>query len=273
MRIKARHFVVATGPIFSPQLLWNSEIRHPALGRYLNDQTVASCMVVLSKELVAKMEDDEGHKGIAALPPNAAEPQVWIPVSEKRPWHVQIHQDPINFSTTGPELVDQRLLVFLQGFGMTEPQWDNRVTFSATHTDIMGMPQPIFEYTLPPKAVKEAHEMIGELAEASLALGAWLPGHLPEFEPPGASLHLQSTTRMGKKPEDSVVNENSIHWGYENLRVGGINVIPTATACNPTPTAVAIAVKSAAHLALDGKVVPASYDKLLEDQQSGTVAS
>ncbi|MCK2218498.1 GMC oxidoreductase [Actinomadura sp. ATCC 31491] len=271
--IKANHFVVATGPIFGPQLLWNSNIRHPALGRYLNDQTVASCMVVLGKDLVARFKDDKGHTGIAALPPNAAEPQVWVPVSEKRPWHVQIHQDPINFSTPGPELVDQRLLVFLQWFGMTEPMWDNRVRFSEKYTDVMGMPQPIFEYELPPKAVKEAHEMIGELAEAALALGGWLPGHLPEFEPPGASLHLQSTTRMGDKSDDSVVDVNSKHWGFDNLRVGGINVIPTATACNPTPTAVAIAVRAAAHLALGRVPTDDDYDRILKAAEQKTAAS
>ncbi|SDQ22176.1 GMC oxidoreductase [Actinopolyspora saharensis] len=266
-RIEADKFIVATGPIFGPQLLWNSRIRHNALGRYLNDQPVASCFAVLSEDIVGSFRDDEGHAGIDALAPNAAEPQVWVPVSEKRPWHVQVHQDPINFTTPGPELVDQRLLVFLQWFGMAEPLAENRVTFSKENTDLMGMPQPIFEYTMPDKAAQRAHRMIGELAEASLSLGGWLPGQLPQFEPPGSSLHLQSTTRMGANDHgDSVVDVNSRHWGFENLAVGGINVIPTATACNPTPTGVAIAVKSAAHMALGRDATGEEYQKLTETE-------
>lgn len=254
VHIKAGTFIVATGPICGPQLLWNSGIRHDALGRYLNDQIVASCLVVLGKDIVDGFKDSQWPE--PGLPPDAIEPQVWIPVSEKRPWHSQIHQDPINFTTPGGDLVDQRLLVFMQWFGMTEPLPDNRVIFTDKYHDTMGMPMPTFEYTVPDEAAKQAHDMIGDLAEASLAVGGWLPGQLPQFEPPGASLHFQSTTRMGKEDDGkSVVDTNSLHWGYTNLYVGGCGVIPNKIACNPTLTAAALAVRSAYHIA--GVQIPA----------------
>jgi choline dehydrogenase-like flavoprotein len=87
---------------------------------------------------------------------------------------------------------------------------------------------------------------MGDMAPATLAIGGWLPGQLPEFEPPGSSLHLCSTTRMGERDDGtSVVDPYSKHWGFDNLWVGGCGVIPEMSACNPTLTAAAMAVRSA----------------------------
>jgi pyranose oxidase len=245
LTIEADRFIVATGAIFGPQLLWASGIRSEALGRYLNDQICASCLVVLSKEIIESLGPPTPDDPIP-MPLWAPEPEVWIPVSEKRPWHCQIHYDPINFTTPGGEFVDERLLVFVQWFGMTEAEEHNRVTFSADVPDLMGMPQPTFEYRVGEKAAQRAHEMIGDMSAASLAIGGWLPGQLPEFEPPGASLHLCSTTRMGEADDGtSVVDPYSKHWGFDNLWVGGCGVIPQMCACNPTLTAAAMAVRSA----------------------------
>ena len=56
---------------------------------------------------------------------------------------------------------------------------------------------------------------------------------------------LQGTCRMGEADDgESVVDTDSKVWKYNNLYLGTCGVIPTGTACNPTLTAMAIALKA-----------------------------
>ena len=69
----------------------------------------------------------------------------------------------------------------------------------------------------------------------------------PFTMPLGASLHYQGTTRMGAV-DDGAERVRARQRGLgraDGLYVAGNGVIPTATACNPTLTSVALAVRGA----------------------------
>ena len=89
---------------------------------------------------------------------------------------------------------------------------------------------------------------IAEIRVAADALGK--PLGEPFVMPPGSSLHYLGTTRMGTEDDGTTVCDTTGRvWGTTNVYVGGNNVIPTATACNPTLTAVALGVLTARSLA------------------------
>jgi choline dehydrogenase-like flavoprotein len=74
----------------------------------------------------------------------------------------------------------------------------------------------------------------------------------PFTMPLGASLHYQGTTRMGETDDgESVCGLDSQVWAVPGLFVAGNGVIPTATACNPTLTSVALAVRGARRIATE----------------------
>ena len=95
--------------------------------------------------------------------------------------------------------------------------------------------------------IAEAHAAVQRAGDA---LGESLDGRAPIRFPSGASLHYQGTVRMGAaKDRTSVCGPTSEVWDVDGLYVAGNGVIPTATACNPTLTAVALSVAGARDIA------------------------
>jgi pyranose oxidase len=256
IRFEADVFVAACGAILTPQLLWASGIRPEPLGRYLTEQPVAFCQIVLLQSLVDSIPRDdrfaeavrihrEQHpRDPVPIPSDDFAPNVWIPVSTGRPWHCQIHRDAFHYGDLAPN-VDTRLIVDLRWFGICEPRVDNRVTFSDQHSDLMGMPQPTFDFSLSPTDRERQHPMMQDMLRAAGVLGGFLPGSDPQFVAPGLPLHMAGTTRMGTNHETSVVDLDSRVWGMDNLYLGGNCLIPTGQASNPTLTSCAFALRSA----------------------------
>lgn len=249
IRIYADTFIVASGGVLSPQLLWASGIRPYALGRYLIEHPIMFTQVVLRQELVDGIQNDPRFKDRVdkiesndpiPVPMNDPPPMVWIPVSEGRPWHCQIHKDSFHYGQIPPD-VDDRLIVDLRWFALIEPVQSNRVKFEDDIHDKFGMPQPTFEFTWSESDRLRIHDMTTDMLEAAQALGGFFPGAEPRLMPSGLCLHVQGTCRMGEKNDDtSVVDPDLYVWGIDNLMVGGNSVIPTANASNPTLTSLAL---------------------------------
>lgn len=256
IHVEADTYFVATNAVGTPQLLWASSIRPDALGRYLTEQPLAFCQIVLHEHSLSALEADERfservrrHRAEndgdpVPIPRDDPEPNCWIPVSDGRPWHCQIHRDAFHYGEVAPN-IDGRLVVDLRWFGMVEPRADNRVTFSERHHDIFGMPQPTFTFTLDELERETQHWMMRDMLRAAGVLGGFLPGSEPQFVAPGLPLHYSGTVRMGRDPATSVCDVNSKVWGIDNLYVGGNGVIPTAQASNPTLTSLVFAMKAA----------------------------
>ncbi|KAF8593009.1 pyranose 2-oxidase [Ceratobasidium sp. AG-I] len=266
--ITAKKYVIACGAVCTPQILHNSGMRIDALGKYLCEQSIAFCQVVLKKELIDSIEKrfpeqfkkhkDKNPNDPLPIPFNDPEPQVTMRYSDKLNcrYHTQIHRDAFSYGDVGPR-ADPRVIVDLRYFGRQEVKKENCVTFAVIpqhpdepreDTDIYGMPQATFHVKRSPKDAAEDHKMMQDMCKAAGVLGAFLPGSYPQFMEPGLALHITGTTRIGDDPKDSVADSNSMVHGVNDLYVGGNGCIPDSTACNPTLTSMAYAIKAARHI-------------------------
>jgi pyranose oxidase len=135
-------------------------------------------------------------------------------------------------------------VVGLGWFCRKELSAENRVWFDDQVPDEHGLPSIRIDYTLTAADQASIAAAMHDIRVAAEALGQ--PLGEPFVMPAGSSLHDQGTTRMGPADDDtSVCDPDGRVWGITNVYVGGNNVIPTATACNPTLTAVALVVLSA----------------------------
>ncbi|MEU1056929.1 GMC family oxidoreductase [Streptomyces sp. NPDC005876] len=122
---------------------------------------------------------------------------------------------------------------------------EDRVEFSDTEADAYGLPAPRVHYRYTDRDLAAIEGARKAVAEAGAAVGIPLDDS-PVLLPAGSSLHYQGTTRMGPADDGtSVCDRDSRVWNVHGLWVAGNNVIPTATACNPTLTSVALAVRGA----------------------------
>lgn len=245
-RVAARYVVVGGDALRTPQLLWASGIRPDALGRYLNDQA----QVVFASRLRDVQAEIAPAAAGGALSEQAG--VAWVPYTDEAPFHGQIMQldaSPIPLADDDPVVPGS--IVGLGLFCAKDLQREDRVAFDDGARDSYGMPAMRIHYRLTDRDKQVLERARQEIVRLGKAVGEPLDER-PFVLPPGASLHYQGTTRMGQADDgESVCSPDSQVWQVPRLFVAGNGVIPTATACNPTLTAVALAVRGARKIARD----------------------
>jgi choline dehydrogenase-like flavoprotein len=249
--VTARAVLVAADAFRTPQLLWASGIRPRALGRYLNDQPqVMAASMLDDRHVPADTALGADLPGSSATAPGGGaivpvSGVSWVPYAADRPFHGQVMQMDASPVPLDPGLtVRPGQVVGLGWFCRKELAATDRVWFDDQDLDEHGLPAIRIDYALTDVDEASIAAAVAEIRAAAAALGT--PLGEPFVMPAGSSLHYQGTTRMGPADDGtSVCDPTGRVWPTANVYVGGNNVIPTATACNPTLTAVALAVLSA----------------------------
>ena len=228
--IAAKRVVVAADTLRTPQLLWASGIRPAALGTRLNEHaTIDGGVVIDAKRL--------GVAGLAVPQPAPDEPFIgayWSPSNgAAQPTHGQMME------TFDPERGHH---LGMSWYVSTDIREENRLEFSDTQTDALGMPRITAHYNYSDADLERIEAARGLQAAAGSAIGEPTAG-TSELLPPGASLHYTGTVRMGLLDDgSSVCDVRGRVWGFDNLTVAGNGVVPTALTCNSTLAGAALTV-------------------------------
>lgn len=239
--VEAGTVFVAADALRTPQLLHASGVRPEALGRYLNDQP----------QVISLIELDPGRawRGSSGRDVTDQRENVtgvsWIPFKDGDfPFHAQLMQMDTSPIPLEPRADGSgRPVVGLGLFAAKEIRAEDRIVFE-DERDALGLPKMRLEYSL----TEGDRDRLRQASDVVAAVGASLGKVIgdPIVLPAGTSLHYQGTHRIG--PEDDgtcVCDPASKVWGVANLYLGGNGCIPTSTACNPTLTAVSLAVIAA----------------------------
>jgi len=244
--VRAPYVVVAADALRTPQLLWASGIRPDALGRTLNDQM----QVVFASRLRDVTPPPEAAAMAAAGTLSEHSGVSWVPFTDALPFHGQIMQldaSPVPLAEDDPIVPGS--IVGIGLFCAKDLQWEDRVEFDDTAVDGYGMPAMRIRYRLTDRDRATIDRAREEIVRLGRAVGDPLDER-PFTMPLGSSLHYQGSTRMGAVDDGrSVCSPDSEVWVAPGVFVAGNGVIPTATACNPTLTAVALAVRGARAIA------------------------
>ena len=237
--VRAAYVVVCADGLRTPQVLFASGVRPPALGKHLNEHFQVTSF--------AYLKDDLDPSRFVLDPEKVG--YVIVPFSDARPMQggtLPIVLSPYNLGL-GDDPSIQRLAVVVW-YGAKDIQESDAVEFSDTETDWAGMPKMRIRYSHTPRDTAIIGEMVDNVKRSAAVLGTLTEE--PTLAAGGSSLHYQGTVRMGPVDDGTSVCDPYLRvWGVENLYVGGNGVIPTSTASNPTLTTVALAWRAAADIA------------------------
>lgn len=234
--VRADQVVVAADTFRSPQLLFASGIRPPALGRYLNEHAFLGATVHVDPARVGLVEQDLPQ----VLPGEWRAASFWVPFSgPQQPFHGQVVE---SYSTAQRRADDYQ--VGLTWYVATELRAENRLEFSTEQTDEFGMPRITVHYGFSAADRQAIEAGTAEMIRIGRLLAddpSWGAGDLME---PGSSLHFTGTVRMGTDEQTSVCDENALVRGTQNVFVAGNGVVPTAVLANSTLAGAVTAIRA-----------------------------
>ena len=275
-RQEARQFVLAAGGVEIPRLLLLSRNEsHPdglanssgLVGRYFMEHLFAGAGGTLDRRTrqnhvgfvtseTHQFYDDPGQ----AVTDAAGD--VVVPPSEERlaPMKLEFFNyagpSPVELALGGDEWGDALLDSLREAYGHSiamgglvgqRPRPENRVTLDTSRTDDHGNPVPDIRWSLGDRTRRTLSRATdiqqAVLAELGVDIG-WTVGP----EDTGPAYHHMGTTRMGRDPDESVVNPRLRTHDIANLTVASSSVFVTAGAMNPTLTIAALALKAAGHV-------------------------
>lgn len=237
--VEAAVTVVCADTFRTPQLLFASEIRPEALGRYLNEHAFVTGRVL--------MDLDRFGLRLDTLPRAAegefATDSLWLPQNgPEQPFHGQM-MDTTYLDDAGAALAHS---VGLSLYTPVESRAENRIRFVEGETDLTGMPRFDIDFAYSENDRTLIERARTEMAEISLRFGDFDPATESALLPAGSSLHQTGTVRSGVADDGaSVCDPSGRVWGFDNLFLAGNGVVPTAVVANATLTGTVTAVRAA----------------------------
>ncbi len=229
--LKAKKIVMATSTIQTPRILLHSGIKGLPLGHYLSGHSYLAVNTDINE---AYASDVLGPVSIL-LPENDIQPyQILIENYLDRTFHgIQ-------------ETINKNSNLSLYGMITAEPQFQNQITLDTSIKDEYGVPTVNVHFNL-----SERDKLVQEQAENTLKrLLLNLDSQSNEIIKINNIGHLASgTCRMGLNPATSVTDTNGQIHGISGLYVADNSILPWLGAANPTLTTIALAIRTADHIA------------------------
>lgn len=251
-KVGAKLIVLACGGIENARLLLLSNVGNENVGRYYMDHPKGVAGRIKTYQPV-KFPSYFGEKNLrAGLTLRAAvqkEQRILNSFITLEPLENSIQRFSRRFFKTVPAVQEIRVRNYLE----QAPDRKNRIYLS-DEKDSLGCPKPKIDWSIgsqDQQTMRVFHEVlkaelkrlgIGEL-ESQL-----LSQETSKWPITTDASHHMGTTRMGKDPKNSVVDENCKVHELDNLYMAGSSVFPTGGYANPNATIVALAIRLADYL-------------------------
>jgi choline dehydrogenase-like flavoprotein len=157
-----------------------------------------------------------------------------LPVSDHQWCHTLLLSEGVPPEGLGGQL-NPAQVIDIYGYAPMQPREQNRIRYGPD-LDTRGLPRPRFRIERSTADEAGANAALNQVRLCADAIGMPIGNAPPRLLPPGTAQHLLGTSRIG-----GVVDDYGRVLGLERVSIAGTGLIPTASATNPTLTAVAFA--------------------------------